>query len=223
MFRFRARRMPTPRPARSAPGGRPRIAAALVLGLSFGLSACVTPAPNRLSAVETAELRFTSLDVRVPETAPVTWGAAEEEYARAHGLSPNDPAVAATPAGRAFIRDLAARRLRARLERVTAKRPPGTRPVRLVATLTHVDIPSVIRRVTIGGNPVVSADIDIVDARTNTVLSTYKGGIGVKATGQGISGVLIDALLTAGETDDLFDRAADDYAQRFGTWLAAAP
>lgn len=196
---------------------------ALLLSLGLGLSGCVTPAPNGLSALETAELRFASLDVRVPETAPIVWGAAEEDYARAHGLAPNDPAVAATPAGRAFVRDLTARRLRAKLELVTAKRPPGTRPVRLVATVTHVDIPSAIRRITIGGNPVVSADIDVVDARTNAVLTTYKGGIGVKAVGQGVTGILIDAALTAGETDDLFDRAADNYAQGFGRWLAAGP
>jgi hypothetical protein len=131
---------------------------ALLLSLGLGLSGCVTPAPNRLSALETAELRFASLDVRVPETAPIVWGAAEEDYARAHGLAPNDPAVAATPAGRAFVRDLTARRLRAKLELVTAKRPPGTRPVRLVATVTRVDIPSAIRRITIGGNPVVSLE-----------------------------------------------------------------
>lgn len=192
-----------------------------VLLVGLGLAGCVTPAPNRLSALETADLRFTSLDVRVPETAPVEWGSAEEEYARSHGLSPNDPAVAATPAGRAFVRDSVARRLKAKLERVAALRPPGTRPVRLVATITRVDIPSAIRRAVVGGHPVVSADIDVVDARTGTVLTTYKGAIGSRPAGQGIGGVLIDAAFTAGGSDDLFDRAADDYAQGFERWLAA--
>jgi len=224
MRSFHSRRTPTPPLAEHRPR-RPRVAAALLLGLGlgFGVSGCVTPAPNRLSSVETAELRFTSLDVRVPETAPIVWGTAEADYARANGLSPNDPAVAATPAGRAFVRDLVACRLKTKLERVLAKRPVGTRPVRLVATVTRADIPSAIRRITIGGNPTVSADIDIVDARTNAVITTYKGGIGVKTVGQGLTGILIDAAITAGETDDLFDRAADDYAQGFADWLAAAP
>jgi hypothetical protein len=65
--------------------------------------------------------------------------------------------------------------------------------------------------------------VDRCEARTNAVLTTYKGGIGVKAVGQGVTGILIDAALTAGETDDLFDRAADNYAQGFGRWLAAGP
>lgn len=222
MFRACFRR---PSPSATFRFARPSIAGALLLGLglSFGLSACVTPEPNRLSTAETADLRFTGLDVRVPESASIIWGGAEEEYARTSGLSPNDPAVAATPAGRAFIRNLTERRLRAKLERVIAARPLGTRPVRLVATVIRVSIPSAIRRLTIGGNPTVSADIDIVDARTNAVITSYKGGIGVKAVGQGLTGILIDAALTAGETDDLFDRAADQYAQGFGRWLSAMP
>lgn len=193
-----------------------------VLLLSCGLGACTTVAPNRLSALETADLRFTSLEVRVPETAPIAWSSAEDDYLLARNLSQTDPALARTPEAKAYMRERAAARLKAALDRVVARRQSGTRPVRVVATLVQVDIPSAARRVLVGGYPSVKADVEVYDARSNTLLTTYRGAQGVRAAGQGIGGVMIDAALTAGGMDDLYDRAARDYADGFENWLSAS-
>ncbi len=194
------------------------LAAALLL--SLGLAACTTIAPNTLSAVETANLRFTSLEVAVPEATRIAWSSAEDDYLRGRGLSMTDPALTKTPEARGHLRDLAASRLRAALERVTAKRQAGDRPARLVATIHNVNIPSAAQRVLIGGQPTVKADVAIYDARTNALLTTYTGAMGTKYTGEGVTGVLVDAAFVAGGADDLYDRAARDYAAGFEDWLA---
>jgi hypothetical protein len=188
--------------------------------LAVGLSACVTVTPNTLSPQEAADLKVTSLEVVVPPEARIDWSSAEDDYLRSRNLSQTDPALVASPDARSHLRNLAASRLKAKLDRVIAQRPPGTRPVRLVATLVHVDIPSAARRVVIGGAPTVTANIDVIDAKSGARLTTYRGGVGSKMAGQGIYGVVGDALIQSMGADDLFDRAANDYAEGFGDWLA---
>ncbi len=191
-----------------------------VLLLALTLSACNTVAPSTLSAVETADLRFTSLQVVVPEATPIAWSSAEDDYLRGRGLSTTDPALVATPEARGYLRDLAGRRLRTALERVTAKRQSGARPVRLVATVRNVDIPSAARRIIVGGHPTVKADIEIYDARTSALVTTYTGAMGSKMAGQGMLGVAVDAALASNGSDDHYDRAAIDYADGFDRWLS---
>lgn len=187
--------------------------------LALVLSACHTVAPNTLSPQETANLRFTGLEVHVPPDAAIRWSSAEDDYLRSRKLSPTDPALAATPEARAYLRDLAARRLKRALERVIASRPEGSRPVRLVTTINRVDIPSAAQRILIGGHPTVQADIAVIDAHSGAVLTTYKGAIGTRTAGQGAM-TIVDSLMVSAGADDLFDRAANDYAEGFRSWLA---
>ncbi len=194
------------------------LAAALLLAV--GLSACVTVTPNTLSPQEAADLKVVGLEVVVPPEARIDWSSAEDDYLRDRKLSQTDPALTATPEARAHLRSLATARLKAKLVRVIAERPPGTRPVRLVATVLLIDIPSAARRIVIGGYPTITAHIDVIDARTGAQLTTYRGAVGRKYAGQGVGGVLGDALLQSMGADDLFDRAAEDYAEGFGNWLA---
>ena len=100
-----------------------------------------------------------------------------------------------------------------------ARRTQGARPVRLVATVTRVDIPSVAQRVIVGGHPAVQADIEVIDARSGAVLTTYRGAVGRRPAGQGIM-ALADSVAVSAGADDLFDRAANDYAEGFDGWLA---
>ncbi|MBK3395720.1 MULTISPECIES: hypothetical protein [Methylobacterium] len=187
---------------------------------SLCVAACNTVAPNRLSLADTASLRFAAIDVRSTGAA-IDWTSAEDEYLRGRNLSLTDPALVRTPEAQGFIRDLAARRLKAALERALAARPEGARPVRLVVTLVRVDIPSAARRILVGGAPTIRANIEIVDARTGAVLTTYSGDQGIQPAGQGVLGVVVDGALTAGGMDDLYDRAANDFARRFRNWLTA--
>lgn len=191
-----------------------------VLLLAVGLSACATVTPNTLSPQEAADLKITSLEVVIPPEARIDWSSAEDDYLRGRKLSQTDPALAATPDAQAHLRSLATARLKAKLERVIAQRPPGTRPVRLVATVILIDIPSAARRVILGGYPTITANIDVIDAKSGAQLTTYRGAVGSQYAGQGVGGVLGDALVQSMGADDLFDRAAKDYAEGFGDWLA---
>ncbi|SFL40928.1 hypothetical protein [Methylorubrum salsuginis] len=187
--------------------------------LAVGLSACATVAPNTLSPQETADLKFTSLEVVVPPETRIDWSSAEDDYLSERKLSRTDPALVVTPEARAHLRNLAAARLKAKLQRVIAERPAGTRPVRLVATIREVSIPSAVKRVIIGGTPSIRGDVDVIDARTGALLTTYRGALGTKYAGNGVYGVIGDGLAQAMGADDLYDRAAADYADGFGDWL----
>ncbi|MCF4129383.1 hypothetical protein [Methylobacterium sp. SyP6R] len=192
----------------------------LVVLASLCVAACNTVAPNRLSLADTAQLRFTGIDVQTSGAA-INWTSAEDEYLRSRNLSLTDPALVQTPEARGYIRDLAARRLKAALERALASRPEGARPARLVVTLVRADMPSAAQRIIAGGHPTIRANIAVVDARTGAVLTSYSGDQGMQVAGQGVLGVVVDGALTAGGMDDQFDRAANDVARRFKAWLAA--
>ena len=197
-----------------------RLSWVLAVLAALSVAACSTVAPNRLSPSDTAQLRFIGIEVRTGGAA-VNWGDAEDAYLKSRNLPQTDPALVQTPEAQGFIRGMAGQRLRAALERALATRPEGARPARLVVTLIAADIPSAVRRIIIGGAPVIRANIEIVDARTGAVLTAYSGDQGMQAAGQGVLGVVVDGALTAGGFDDLFDRAANDFARRFKTWLAA--
>ncbi|MGE7417255.1 hypothetical protein [Methylobacterium tarhaniae] len=193
---------------------------ALAMLASLCVAACNTVAPNRLSLADTAQLRFTGIEVRTAGAA-INWTAAEDDYLRRRNLSLTDPALVRTPEAQGHIRDLAARRLKAALERVLASRPEGARPARLVVTLVKADMPSAAQRIIVGGHPTIRANIEVIDARTGAVLTSYSGDQGMQVAGQGVLGVVVDGALTAGGMDDQFDRAANDFARRFKNWLAA--
>ncbi|AWN46680.1 hypothetical protein DK419_10445 [Methylobacterium terrae] len=192
----------------------------LAVVASLCVAACNTVAPNRLSLADTAQLRFTGIEVRTAG-ATLNWSEGEDEYLRSRNLSLTNPALVQTPEARAAIRDRAGQRLETALERALASRPEGTRPTRLVVTLLRVDIPSAVLRVIGSGHPTIRATIEIVDARTGAVLTVYSGDYGMQIAGQGVLGVVVDGALTAGGMDDLFDRTAHDFARRFKNWLAA--
>ncbi|MDP4026423.1 hypothetical protein Q8W71_27745 [Methylobacterium sp. NEAU 140] len=194
--------------------------AGIVSLVALFLGACNTVAPNRLSASETADLRFTALDVQMPETARLRWSGGEAAYLRARGIDSNDPALIATPQARAAIRDIAAERVKAVLQRALASRPEGTRPAKLSMTITEIEIASPAQRIVLGGGTsFIRADIEIRDQRTNALLTTYVGGLGGQYSGSGLIGVVTDAALEAGGRDDLFDRTAEAYAKSFVRWL----
>ena len=187
---------------------------------SLCVAACSAVTPNRLSLADTARLRFTGIEVRTGGAA-INWTSAEDDYLRSRNLSLTDPALVQTPEAQGHIRDLAGQRLKAALEWALAARPEGARPARLVVTLVKVDIPSATQRILVGGHPTIRANIEVVDARTGAVLTSYSGDQGMQVAGQGVLGVVVDGALTAGGMDDPYDRAANDVARRFRNWLAA--
>ncbi|MFC5553047.1 hypothetical protein [Methylobacterium iners] len=200
----------------------PTLSRLLALCGALLLGGCLASTTNTLSSVETADLRFTSIEVRVPPETQIDWTEAVDAY-RVRRAQAAQEASPATPAEiRAHVDAVASARLRAALERSLAERPQGSRSVRLVTTITSVSIPSPLMRVIAGGGPIVGADIDIVDARTGAVLTRYLGAKTLRAAGQGVGGTLIDAALVSGGMDDLFDRAANGFASGFTDWLRAA-
>lgn len=89
---------------------------------SLCVAACNTVAPNRLSLADTAQLRFTGVEVQTTGAA-VNWTDAEDAYLKSRNLSLTDPTLLQTPEAAAYIRGMAGQRLKAAIERALASRP----------------------------------------------------------------------------------------------------
>lgn len=164
-------------------------------------------------------MKLQSVDVSVAPDATFYWGDGERAYARSIGRSDFDAeAIAATPAGRAYMQQLASQRIKAAFDRELAGRLNGNRPVRVVVVMHDIHVASPIQRIIIGGNYRMKATVNVVDARSGEVIATNPGlSISVPA-GQGIGGTLIDPAF-----GEAIDRLSNNLASSFNNWLFAVP
>jgi len=198
---------------------------------------CASELPSPLNASAIKSLQLTDVVVTVPPDAEVSWGNAEHEYQVAYkssGAKPikpvvetgtlNDPAssdaaeasaLAASPEGKAFVRDKVASRVKTSLEtKVKPALQSGAKPVRLEVTVHSFIIPSALQRVTLGGVPILSASAVLKDAATREVIASQPGKLSAAMAGNGWAGVLVDQAFS-----DLDVRVADSYAEQYRAWL----
>jgi hypothetical protein len=208
-----------------------------LLSLTFCLAGCASEAPSPLNANTIKSLQLTDVVVTVPSDAEISWGNAEHEYQVAHkalGAKPvravvetgslSDPAttdaaqasaLAASPEGKAFVRDKVASRVKTSLE--TTVKPAlqsGARPVRLEVAVHSFVIPSALQRLALGGVPIMTASAVLKDAATGEVIASQPGKMSAAMAGNGWAGVLVDQAFS-----DLDVRVADSYSQQYRAWL----
>lgn len=209
-----------------------------VLIASFCLAGCATGMPSPLSYDKIKSLRLNDVVVTVAPDASISWANAEHEYLTAHKASGAKPvkqdtavpasltdatsadaaeasALAASPEGKAFVRDKAAARLKTALD---AKLKPalqsGVRPVRLEVTVHAFVIPSALQRVALGGMPAMNASAVLKDAATGEVIAAQPQKNAYAIAGNGWGGVLLDQAFS-----DLDVRLAEAYADDYRRWL----
>jgi hypothetical protein len=206
----------------------------LALLAAAGLGGCAMPTAG-LSLSDVQSLKIETVEVAVKPDGSIWWGKAEREFAE-KAQAPVKPqakakpkseetadstaayaALVESPEGKAYVRQKAADMLKGRLEQQVRPAYQGTRRVKLVVTIQGMVIPSAVQRVTLGGAPILSGTISIVDLKTGAEIAKTAEPIGTAAAaGNGVLGVLVDQALP-----DLEDRLMDNFANATRAWIAA--
>lgn len=209
-----------------------------LLFLTFCLAGCASEIPSPLNPNAIKSLRLNDVVVTVAPDADISWANAEHEYLVAHKASGAKPvkqaaaeptsltdatsadaaeagALAASPEGKAYVRNKAASRLK---EALDAKLKPalqaGARPVRLEITVHSFVIPSALQRMALGGLPAMNASAVLKDAATGEVIVAQQKRNAMAMAGNGWGGVLLDQAFS-----DLDVRLAEAYADEYRRWL----
>jgi hypothetical protein len=189
--------------------------APLMLVLCIALGGCTTGYGEKLDLALVESFKLQQVTVSVPEDATFWWGDGERAYAASIGRSVGESeALGKTPQGRAFLRSLAAQRIKAAFDRELAGRLNGTRPVRIEVTMQDIYVSSPMQQVLLGGDYHMKASAKLVDARTGEVI-VANPNLRVQApAGSGVLGMAIDRA-----TAEPIDRLATNLADSYRGWL----
>ncbi len=190
--------------------------AAAILLLGFTLSGCITAA-NTLSPEQVSSFRLQAVEVSVAPNARIWWGDGERAYAQSRGITDHEAWAAAveTDAGRAYVRNAIAEKLRSALMAKVGPELTGVRPVRLTTRVHKVRISPAIQRLVLGGDHRITADVELLDGKTGAALLSLPSHEVVVGGGGGLIGVALDNLLR----DEPIDLVTRHYAQQYRNWL----
>lgn len=190
-----------------------RFLALAALGLL--LCGCVT-ASNTLAPDQVTTLRLASVSVAFAPNARIWWGDGERAFAALKERPASEAEDAAkSEEGRAYLRNAIAGKLTQAFESNLKGALLGTRPVRLEINVKDVEIASAAQRILIGGHHRLTADVNLVDARTGAVVLAFSEQNAIAQAGQGIGGVLLDNAFLG----DPIDRVIQNYAAQYRNWL----
>jgi hypothetical protein len=190
-----------------------RFLAVVVFGLL--LSGCVT-ATNTLTSDQVSNFRLQSVVVRYRPDVFIWWGDGERAFAAMKGAPVlTAETVADTDEGRAYMRAAITAKLAAAMEQALKPELVGPRPVRIEIEVKRLQIASAVQRVLVGGHHNLSADVNVVDAKTGALLLAFSDQNATAMAGQGWTGALIDAAFLG----DPIDRVMQNYALQYRNWL----
>lgn len=189
------------------------------LGAALALAGCVT-AENSLSQNDIAGMRLTGVTVTYVPTAFIQWEDGVRAYAASKGsVDPQVPSVARTPEGQAYVQNLLASRIKAGIERAMSGQLNGSRPVRLEVVVKRFDIPSAVQTIIAGGGRGMTADTNLVDARTGAlILANSSQGVYLPSGG-GLLGSAIQAAMDNAAEQSPADKIVARYAEDYRDWL----
>ncbi|MBB4040000.1 hypothetical protein GGR34_001647 [Microvirga flocculans] len=190
-----------------------RLIAVAALGLL--LCGCVT-ASNTLAPDQVSTLKLQSVSVFFQPNARIWWGDGERAFAALKGRSALEAEeVAKTEEGQLYLRGTIAAKLSQAFENSLKDELQGARPVRLEIRVKDIEIASAAQRILIGGHHRLTADVDLVDARSGAVVLAFSEQNAIAQAGQGIGGVLLDSAFLG----EPIDRVIQNYATQYRNWL----
>jgi hypothetical protein len=197
--------------------GLARLAA---LGIVLALAGCVTTAENSLSQNDVAGMKLTGVTVSFTPDALVQWEDGIRAYATAKAITDDQIATATnTPEGKAYVRNMLAPRIKAGIEKVMAGQLNGSRPVRLDVIVKSFAISSAVQRILIGGGRGMTADANLVDARTGAVIVTNPDLRTFLMAGQGIVGTAVQAAIDNASEQSVVEKIVTRYGESYRDWL----
>jgi hypothetical protein len=189
-----------------------------VLAGALALTGCVTT-ENSLSANDIAAMKLTGVTVSYAPDALVIWDDGIRAYAASKGIVEDMATATNTPEGKAYVRNMLASRVKGDVERQMAGQLAGARPVRLDIVVRSFTIASAVQRIVIGGGHGMTADANLVDARTGAVILSHPNlAIGVAAAG-GVLGTAVQAAVEAVANIDNTDTVANKWGATYRDWL----
>lgn len=188
-----------------------------MLAGALALTGCIT-VENSLSENDIAAMKLTGVTVAYTPDAIVRWDDAIRAYAASKGTPDNGMIPTYTPEGKAYMRALLAPRIKAGVEQALAGELNGSRPVRLELTVHNFTIVPGMQRILVGGNHDMTADANLVDARTGAIIIAHPKLAAVMGGGDGLMGAAVQGALTnGGETT--IERLGSIYGKTYRNWL----
>ena len=191
--------------------------AALVATLA--LAGCVT-AENSLSQNDIAGMKLTGVTVSFAPNAFIQFEDGIRAYAVSKAIPDDQIATAAnTPEGKAYVNSMLGLRIKAEIEKVMVGQLNGSRPVRLDVVVKSFALPSAVQRILIGGNRGMTADANLVDARTGAIILANRDLSTITYTGQGVLGTAIQAGFDNASELGVVEKLVANYGERYRDWL----
>jgi hypothetical protein len=189
------------------------------LGLAFALAGCVT-AENSLSQNDIAGMKLTAVTVSFAPNSFVNY----ENIILALGIPKTIPddqitATARTPEGKAYLQGLLAPRIKAGIEKVMAGQLNGSWPVRLEVVVKSFALAGAVQSVLIGGNRGITADANLVDARTGALVIANPKSQAYLPAGGGLVGTAVQAAIDNAAEQNPADKLINLYGENYRNWL----
>lgn len=197
----------------------------VVACLTLFLAACVTSPPNPLDEATLADLNIAEYRVEFADYANLSWldwtvfqsKAAQTASGGTADASQPDRAAAARADERRQLEAAIAEQVRAAVEAGLAGKLIGKVPATLVVRVHSVMIPSLLQRVTLGGQPFMRADGILLNRATGKPLAVYKDLLAVGYAGQGLAGIVFDATFFG--TNAQMKHVAQSWTTAYERWL----
>jgi hypothetical protein len=194
--------------------GLARLAA---LAAMLVLAGCVT-AENSLSQNDIAGMKLTGVTVSFAPNALVKWEDGVRAYAASKGGTDDQIlGIARTPEGRAYVQNLLASRIKAGLERTMAGQLNGPRPVRL--EVKRFDLPTAVENILIGGRRGMTADANLVDARTGALIVANPDLEAFMPSPGGLVGTAVQAAMDNASEQSPAEKLINVYSEHYRNWL----
>jgi hypothetical protein len=189
-----------------------------VLAGALALTGCVT-AENSLSANDIANMKLTGVTVSYAPDARVIWDDGTRAYAASKGIVDDMASATNTPEGKAYVQNLLATHVKGAVERQMAGQLNGTRPVRLEVVVHSFAIASAVQRIVIGGGHGMTADANLVDARTGAVLLRHPNLNAYVGAAGGLVGTAVQSAIESAAKIDNTDRVPEVWGSNYRDWL----
>lgn len=202
-----------------------RLNVLVAASLTLLLAACVATPPNPLDEATLADLHIADYRVEFADHANLTWldwtvfqaKATQTAGGDSTGDSQLDRAGAARADERRQLEAAIAEQVRAAVETGMAGKLIGKVPATLVVRVHTVMIPSLLQRITLGGQPFMRADGILLNRATGNPLAVYKDLTAVGYAGQGLAGIAFDATFFG--TNAQMKHVAQSWTTAYERWL----
>jgi hypothetical protein len=189
-----------------------------VLASALALTGCVTT-ENSLSANDIASMKLTGVAVSYAPDARIQWDDGIRAYAASKGIVEDMATATNTPEGKAYVQNMLASHVKGGVERQMAGQLNGTRLVRLDVVVHSFAIASAVQRIVIGGGHGMTADANLVDARTGAVILRHPNLMANVAVAGGLVGTAVQSAIEASAGVDSTDTVANKWGATYRDWL----